>query len=77
MPTASSAGKPRVPAGKRTAGRIYIILGEPQDIERYEGKSSTYDTEVWFYQGKTDLGLPPAFYVAFFKSARIRRVPAL
>jgi GWxTD domain-containing protein len=48
-------------------GRIYIILGEPQDIERYEGKSSTYDTEVWFYQGKTDLGLPPAFYVVFFK----------
>jgi len=54
--------------GWRTArGRIYIILGEPQDIEKYEGKSSTYDTVVWFYQGKTDLGLPPAFYVAFFK----------
>ena len=56
------------PGWKTDRGRIYIILGEPQDIERYEGKSSTYDTEVWFYQGKTELGLPPAFYVAFFKS---------
>jgi GWxTD domain-containing protein len=56
------------PGWRTDRGRIYIILGEPQDIERYEGKSSTYDTEVWFYQGKTDLGLPPAFYVAFFKS---------
>ena len=55
------------PGWRTDRGRIYIILGEPQDIERYEGKSSTYDTEVWFYQGKTDLGLPPAFYVVFFK----------
>jgi GWxTD domain-containing protein len=56
------------PGWKTDRGRIYIILGEPQDIEKYEGKSSTYDTVVWFYQGKTDLGLPPAFYVVFFKS---------
>ena len=55
------------PGWKTDRGRIYIILGEPQDIEKYAGKSSTYDTEVWFYQGKTDLGLPPAFYVVFFK----------
>ena len=55
------------PGWKTDRGRIHIILGEPQDIERFEGKSSTYDTEVWFYQGKTDLGLPPAFYVVFFK----------
>jgi GWxTD domain-containing protein len=56
------------PGWKTDRGRIYIILGEPQDIERFEGRSSTYDTEVWFYQGKTDLGLPPAFYVVFFKA---------
>ncbi len=55
------------PGWRTDRGRVYIILGEPQDIERYEGKSSIYDTEVWFYQGKTDLGLPPAFFVAFFK----------
>jgi GWxTD domain-containing protein len=55
------------PGWKTDRGRIYIILGEPRDIEKYEGRSSTYDTEVWFYQGKTDLGLPAAFYVVFFK----------
>ena len=57
------------PGWKTDRGRIYIILGEPRDIEKYEGKASTYDTEVWFYQGLTDLGLPPAFYVVFFKAS--------
>ncbi len=54
--------------GRRTArGRIYIILGEPNDVQRFEGKSSTYDAEIWFYQGKTDIGLPAGFNVVFFK----------
>jgi len=55
------------PGWQTDRGRIYIILGEPQDTQRFEGKSSTYDAEVWFYQGKTDLGLPPGFNVVFFK----------
>jgi len=54
--------------GRRTdRGRIYIILGEPNDTQNFIGKSSIYDTEVWFYQGKTDLGLPAGFYVVFFR----------
>lgn len=54
--------------GRRTdRGRIYIILGEPGDTQSFVGKSSIYDTEVWFYQGKTDLGLPAGFYVMFFR----------
>ncbi len=54
--------------GRRTdRGRFYIILGEPRDIQRFEGKSLTYDAEVWFYQGKTDLGLPAAFNLVFFR----------
>jgi GWxTD domain-containing protein len=48
-------------------GRIYIILGEPNDIQRYSNKSGLYDCEVWFYQGKTDLGLPPGFNLLFFR----------
>lgn len=48
-------------------GRMYIILGEPNDIERYEGKSQVYPSEVWFYQGKTHLGLPPGFNLVFFQ----------
>ncbi|MEN6561167.1 MAG: GWxTD domain-containing protein [Acidobacteriota bacterium] len=55
------------PGWQTDRGRIYIILGEPQDTQKFEGKTSTYDTEVWFYQGKTDLGLPPAFNLVFFK----------
>ncbi|MCX6568498.1 MAG: GWxTD domain-containing protein [Candidatus Aminicenantes bacterium] len=55
------------PGWKTDRGRIYIILGEARDIQRFEGKSATYDAEVWFYQGKTDMGLPAGFNLVFFK----------
>ena len=55
------------PGWKTDRGRIYIILGEPRDTQRFEGKSSTYDAEIWFYQGLTDLGLPAAFNLVFFR----------
>jgi len=55
------------PGRKTDRGRIYVILGEPRDIQRFEGKSSTYDTEIWFYQGKTDVGLPAGFNVVFYR----------
>jgi GWxTD domain-containing protein len=55
------------PGWKTDRGRMYIILGEARDIQRFEGKSSTYDAEVWFYQGKTDMGLPAGFNLVFFK----------
>jgi GWxTD domain-containing protein len=55
------------PGWRTDRGRIYIILGEPRDTQRFEGKSSTYDAEIWFYQGKTDLGLPAAFNLVFFR----------
>lgn len=56
-----------VPGWKTDRGRMYILLGEPQEIQRYAGKSGIYDCESWFYQGKTDLGLPSAFNLLFFK----------
>jgi len=56
-----------VPGWKTDRGRMYILLGEPQEIQRFAGKSSLYDCESWFYQGKTDVGLPPGFYLLFFK----------
>jgi GWxTD domain-containing protein len=55
------------PGWKTDRGRIYIILGEPNDIQRFEGKTQTYASVVWFYQGKTDLGLPPGFNLVFFQ----------
>jgi GWxTD domain-containing protein len=55
------------PGWKTDRGRIYIILGEPQDIMRTEGKSEVYPTETWFYQGMTDLGFPPGFHLIFYQ----------
>ncbi len=61
-------GRESPKAGWRTdRGRVYIILGEPNDINRIGSKSDIYDCEVWFYQGKTDMGLPPGFNLLFFR----------
>ncbi len=56
-----------MPGWRTERGRIYIILGEPNDIQRFEGKSGIYPTEIWFYQDKASLGLPPGFYIMFFQ----------
>ena len=55
------------PGWKTDRGKIYIILGAPLDIDRYEASDSHYPIEVWFYQGDVKYGLPPYFNVAFFK----------
>jgi GWxTD domain-containing protein len=55
------------PGQKTQRGEIYIILGEPRDIQRYSGEGAVYDTEVWFYQGLTEYGLPAAFNLLFFQ----------
>jgi len=61
-------GRTSPKAGWRTdRGRIHIILGEANDIQRFEGKSQIYNTEVWFYQGLTQKGLPPGFNLVFFQ----------
>jgi len=59
-------GTPK-PGWKTDRGRMYIILGEPNDIERYTQESGIYNTEVWFYQGLTQYGLPAGFNVVFFQ----------
>jgi len=56
-----------VPGWRTDRGRMYILLGEPREIQKYAGKLGVYDCESWFYQGKTDLGLPPGFNLLFFK----------
>ena len=55
------------PGWKSDMGRIYISLGEPKQIERYENETELYPTHVWFYEGMTEYGLPNAFYVIFFR----------
>jgi len=48
-------------------GRIYITLGEPKTIDRYENETALYPMVVWFYSGITGGGLPTSFNVVFFK----------
>ena len=56
-----------IPGWKTDRGRIYIILGEPNDIQRFESGQETYPAEVWFYQNKAEVGLPAGFNIVFFK----------
>jgi GWxTD domain-containing protein len=48
-------------------GRIYIILGEANSIEKYENETEVRPTIIWFYQGKIEMGLPNSFNVVFFR----------
>jgi len=65
-------GREAAKAGWMTdRGRIYIILGEPNDVQRFQGKQGVYDCEIWFYQGKVDVGLPPGFNLLFFQDGGI------
>jgi GWxTD domain-containing protein len=56
-----------LPGWKTDRGRIYILLGEPRNIESYSNVNGVYPTEIWFYMGDEALGLPAGFNVIFFK----------
>ncbi len=61
-------GKEGPGAGWRSAmGRIYILLGLPDYIERYENYAEVYPTVIWTYSSRPELGLNQAFNVVFFK----------
>ena len=65
-------GRETTGAGWQTdRGRIYIILGEPNDVQRFESHDQVYPAEVWFYQGMSHRGLPPAFHLIFFQERGI------
>ena len=63
-------GTPR-PGWKTDQGRIYIILGPPKSIEKFENVLNVYPTQIWFYQGEPKYELPSAFNVIFFKKRGI------
>ena len=52
---------------------MYIILGEPNDIQRFDGKAQVYPAEIWFYQNMTKYGLPPGFNLMFYKRKGVGR----
>jgi GWxTD domain-containing protein len=56
-----------LPGWKTDRGRMYIILGAPRTIEQYDSVNGVYPTEIWFYMGNAELGLPTGFNLIFFK----------
>ena len=56
-----------LPGWKTDRGRIHILLGPAKNIEQYTNVNGVHPVEIWFYLGDTDLGLPTAFNVIFFK----------
>ncbi|MFC2163741.1 GWxTD domain-containing protein [Acidobacteriota bacterium] len=48
-------------------GRIYILLGEPNERKNYEGYDVVVDCELWIYQSEGRPGLPPFMYLLFYR----------
>lgn len=48
-------------------GRIYILLGEPADVVAFPNTQLAVPVEMWRYAADPVLGLPPFFYVLFYK----------
>ncbi len=55
------------PGRKTDRGRMYVILGEPKNRERFDNERELFTSELWFYDGDPAKGLPPFFYLLFFK----------
>jgi GWxTD domain-containing protein len=63
-------GKEGPGAGWRSdMGRLYIILGQPQQIERYENLTEIYPVTIWFYDGMAKYGISNSFYIMFYKKS--------
>jgi GWxTD domain-containing protein len=61
-------GKSSPTPGWRTdRGRIYIILGQPKEIQAYENMYDLRPVITWFYDGMAEYGLPGSFYLVFWK----------
>ncbi len=48
-------------------GRIWILLGRPQSINRLPNTNLAVPVEIWFYSVDPALGVPPFFYLIFFR----------
>jgi GWxTD domain-containing protein len=52
-------------------GRIYIILGPPVSIERFESTSWVLPCQAWSYNGDPEKNLPPHFVLLFYQRGGI------
>lgn len=48
-------------------GRFFMILGEPNNVDRFDNRPGLYPAQVWYYHGDRRLGLPSYFNVTFYK----------
>lgn len=48
-------------------GRMYLLLGEPMNIKTYAWTQEAYPAEMWWFHANPKLGIPPFFYLVFFK----------
>jgi GWxTD domain-containing protein len=61
-------GRNTVREGWRTdQGRIHMILGPPQGIERFEATIGVVPCTSWSYYGDSRRGLPPQFVLLFYQ----------
>jgi GWxTD domain-containing protein len=54
-----------VPGWMTDRGKIYIVLGEPQDREDFSAVPNLYPTELWFYAQNREKSLPPLNLIFF------------
>ncbi len=55
------------PGFKTDRGRMYIILGEPSHITRFESQNEVVQCELWVYPSEPERGLPSSFNLLFFR----------
>jgi GWxTD domain-containing protein len=55
------------PGWQSDMGRIYIILGEPKSVDKFENLYDVKPTIIWFYSDMAEFGLPSSFNVVFYK----------
>jgi GWxTD domain-containing protein len=56
---------------KTDMGRIHMVLGPPQGIERFEATIGIVPCQSWSYYGDTRRGLPPQFLLLFYQRSGV------
>jgi GWxTD domain-containing protein len=54
-----------VPGWMTDRGKMYIILGDPDDRDHMPAAPGLYPVDVWFYQADRERSLPPLFLLFF------------
>jgi len=48
-------------------GKIHILLGSPNSIERFDSQAGIHSCQVWYYYGEKEKGFPTYFALVFFQ----------